>query len=91
MRLSYAPTAFPDSADSSGGPCIEPHAWVPMEPAAVSYAALTAARGALLMLTLTMWLIGVAMVVGSVVLLGLCGLQEPPRQGPPPVAPGESP
>ncbi len=43
------------------------------------------------MLTLTMWLIGVAMVVGSVVLLGLCGLQEPPRQGPPPVAPGESP
>jgi len=47
------------------------------------------ARGALLwLLDVPRW---IYIVVGSVVLLGLCGLQEPPRQGPPPVAPGESP
>jgi hypothetical protein len=39
------------------------------------------------MLTLTVVLIGVAMVVGSVALVGLCVLQEPqqpPRMGHPP-------
>jgi hypothetical protein len=45
------------------------------------------------MLTLTVWLIGVAMVVGSVALVvGLCVLPAPPRRGGhPPKAPARRP
>ena len=80
MMRSYASTAFPDSGDSSGGPRMTPNVWGPMEQVAGPCASLTAARGALLMLT--MLVIGIAMVVGSVALVvGLCILPTPPSAG----------
>ena len=36
------------------------------------------------MLTLTLMLIGIALVVGSVALIGLCVMREPPPHGRPP-------
>jgi hypothetical protein len=64
---------------------MKPSAWVPTEEAAEPCAAGPIARGVHPMLTLTLVLMGVAMVMGSVALVGLCVLQEPPlRGGPPP-------